>query len=178
MLQSGVISPRTILSLLRASMPRILTNPSPRTMPPTPVPSTSSDGLHLRPLQYSCTSLVHMPFCPVSGLCPPLPARVPCFLSGQALSRWSYSSRAASVPRGSPRGPGFPSSGLPGVSCVPLPAGVSPWRVVFSAFVISHARLRASSRTCDRPRASSGAGSPVVAGLWEQRVRLHGLGSV
>jgi len=108
---------------------------------------------------------------------PPLPARFPCFLSGQALSRWGRSSWAASVLRGPPLGPGFPLPGLPCVSCVPLPAEVSPWRVVFSALVISHARLRASSKTWGRPRASSGAAPPVVAKLWEQRVRLHGLGS-
>ena len=125
----------------------------------------------------SPTSEVQLPQpCPYSPLSrvlsvPPLPARVPCFLPRQALSRWGHSSRAASLLRGSPRGPGFSFIRLPGVSCVPLPAGVSPWRVDFSAFVISRAfacefkdvwpspvRLRGRASRWSRDRGSSAFG--------------------
>ena len=164
-----VILPRSIPSPPRASIPRILTIPSPHARPLAPVPLVSCDS-HLRTLQCSCTNLVRIPLCPGSRALEGRLSRTQGRSKTFIIDRyWALAvrPRATSVLRGSPRGPGFPLSGLPGVSCVPLPAGVSPWQVVFSAFVIFHARSRASSRAFDRPRASSGAGSPMTARLWE-----------
>ena len=118
-----------------------------RTTPPANFPLVSYGSLLLRLQQCSCTNLFRIPLCLVSCLRPPLSARAPCFLSRQALSRWSHSPPGRLGTAGGASGSGFSFIQPPGVSCALLPAGVSPWWVVFSAFVISHVRSRASSRT-------------------------------
>ena len=60
------LSPRSIILLLRASSPYILTLPSPRIIPNASVPLVSCANLILRLLKCSCTNLVRIPLCPVS----------------------------------------------------------------------------------------------------------------
>ena len=146
----GVISPRSILSLPRASTPRVLPIPSPRTMPPAPVPLFFCGSLLLLLPQCSCTNLVRIPLFPVSCLCPLLLPVSPAF----CLDR----PRLAGAVR---PGPSRYCGGRLGVRGYLYPA---PWRllraIAGSAFVIFHVRSRASLETCGSPRASSGGVLP------------------
>ena len=143
-------------------------------MQPAPVPLVSCGSLLLRLLMFSCTNLVRTPLGPVSYVCPPSLPVSPAFCLA----------RPCLVEATRPGPHRHCGTRLGWVSFTRPPwrllRAIAGWGQPLAGRLLRFRDLprRASSRTCGRPRAPSGASSPTVARLWGQRPRLHGLGSV